>query len=467
MANSRNRHALIYVAAGIVLAALALRCGALPQFAPIASEEQPVRIQSGHQKLSAAQSKAILDRLREQGKSDVLDRHLAFMETVSDLPLTLGNEAHLLIDGPATYEAMFRAIGAARDHINLETYILRSDELGNELARRLIAQRGRGVTVNVLYDSVGSLQTSKEFFADLESAGIALCEFNPINPIEGRGVNVNHRDHRKILIVDGAIAFTGGINFDSVYDSSGSSIRRRESRSAKEPNEETHWRDTQIEIRGPAAAQFQRLFLETWRKQKCSGPEARSYFPPLKPQGNKIVRVIGSSPDDRESLIYLALLSAITRAERSVDLTMAYFVPDRQMLDAVTGAARRGVQVRIIMPGFSDSETVLRAGRSYYSALLRAGVRIYERHDVMLHAKTAVIDGVWSTVGSANMDMRSFLHNDEVNAEVLGAEFGREMTAMFERDLSTATPIELEQWESRPFTSRVKEWFARLWQYWI
>jgi cardiolipin synthase len=196
-------------------------------------------------------------------------------------------------------------------------------------------------------------------------------------------------------------------------------------------------------------------------------PDARAYFPPLKMQGDKIVRVIGSSPDDRESLIYLALLSAISRAERSVDLTMAYFVPDRQLLDAVTGAARRGVAVRLITPGFSDSGLVLSAGRYYYATLLRAGVRIYERHDVMLHAKTAVIDGVWSTVGSANMDTRSFLHNDEVNAEVVGAEFGREMTAMFERDLATATPIDSESWESRPFSSRINEWFARLWQYWL
>ena len=432
-----------------------------------------MRLKGARQVLSAEQSKVILARLEKEGSSDILSRHLAFMEAVSDVPLTLGNEAHLLVDGPATYQAMFKAIEAARDHINVETYILRGDELGEKLAQLLIARRTQGVAVNVLYDGVGSMQTPNEFFERLKRGGVALCEFNPVSPIGG--VRLNQRDHRKILVVDGAVAFTGGINFDSVYSNGSSSVpglRRKQPAAKPSPGkdqkpEDMRWRDTQIEIRGPAVAQFQQLFLDTWSKQRCDRSEARNYFPQLKPQGDKVVRVIGSSSDDQQSLIYLALLSAISRAERSVDLTMAYFVPDVRMLQAVTGAARRGVVVRLIVPGFSDSGLVLSAGHYNYEELLRAGVRIYERHDAMLHAKTAVIDGVWSTVGSANMDMRSFLHNDEVNAEVLGAEFGRQMQATFERDLAQATPIDPQRWAERPVVARLKEWCGQLLRYWL
>lgn len=441
-------------------------CAGLPAYTP-SVQSQAIRLAGARHELSYRQSERILARLEAEGKSDVLSRHLAFMEAVSDVPLTVGNEARLLIDGPATYQAMFRAIDRARDHINLETYILRGDELGERLAQRLMARRAQGVTVNVLYDAVGSMNTQKEFFERLRQAGVTLCEFNPINPITG--LRLNQRDHRKIMVVDGTVAFTGGINFDSVYSNGSASAPRRKPQDARHitSTDDVRWRDTQIEIRGPAVAQLQRLFLDSWDKQRCAQAADRAYFPPLAPKGDKVIRVIGSSPDAQDSLIYLALVSAISRAERSVDLTMAYFVPDAQMLRAVTAAVRRGVAVRLIVPGFSDSELVLRAGQHNYEALLRAGVRIYERHDAMLHAKTAVIDGVWSTVGSANMDMRSFLHNDEVNAEVLGAEFGRQMLAMFERDLARATPVELDTWVQRPVSARVKEWVGQLLRYWL
>jgi cardiolipin synthase A/B len=191
------------------------------------------------------------------------------------------------------------------------------------------------------------------------------------------------------------------------------------------------------------------------------------FFPAPFPQGDKVVRVIGSSPDHPERMIYLTLLSAISNADRSIYLTMAYFVPDAQTIDALKQAVRRGVDVKVILPQVSDFWVVLEAGRSYYSDLLRAGVKIYERRDALLHAKTAVIDGVWSTVGSANMDLRSFLHNYEVNAIVLGDEFGRQMYSMFKADLEHSAQIDLAQWESRPFTRRLKERLARMWQYWL
>jgi cardiolipin synthase len=211
-------------------------------------------------------------------------------------------------------------------------------------------------------------------------------------------------------------------------------------------------------------AAFQRLFLETWRKQKGPSLAARNYFPPLDRAGREIIQVIASSPDDNQSVIYLTLLSAITNAERSVYLTTAYFVPDPQMLDALASARRRGVEVKMILPGVTDSSMVLYAGRSHYAELLRAGVEIYERRDVMLHAKTAVIDGVWSTIGSANMDLWSFVQNDEVNAVVLNEEFAGQMQAMFDADVAAATRIESEAWEHRSLGMRFMELFARFWE---
>jgi len=199
------------------------------------------------------------------------------------------------------------------------------------------------------------------------------------------------------------------------------------------------WRDTDLQIEGPVVAEFQKLFLETW----------------------------ASSPDDAFSLIYVTLLSAINSAETEVWLTNAYFVPDPQLLAALQAAVARGVDVRLVLPGSTDSALVFHAGRSNYDEMLRDGVMIFERRDALMHSKTAVIDGVWSTVGSTNMDWRSFLHNQEVNAVVLGTEFGDRMRAAFESDVARSKQVTLEQWQRRSIGLRAKEWFARLRQYWL
>ncbi len=208
--------------------------------------------------------------------------------------------------------------------------------------------------------------------------------------------------------------------------------------------------------------ELQKLFMETWEKQRGKPLAQKEYFPALKAQGKDIVRAIGSTPDDPYSLIYLTLISAIGNAEKQVYLTNAYFVPDPQLLKSLIDAAGRGVDVRLILPSHSDSATVFHAGRSHYSSLLEGGVKIYERHGALLHSKTAVIDGVWSTVGSTNLDWRSFLDNDEINAVILGREFGQQMQAMFARDLEASEAIDLERWERRPLSFRFKEWMARI-----
>jgi cardiolipin synthase len=263
-----------------------------------------------------------------------------------------------------------------------------------------------------------------------------VLEFNPVNPLHAReDWQLNHRDHRKLLVVDGRTAFVGGVNISSVY-SSGSILRRPGRQPARSG---AQWRDTHVQIDGPVVAEFQRLFLQAWERQRGPLLVVRTPFPALQPAGSEIVRAIGSSPEDPFSLIYVTLLAAIGNAQQQVWLTQAYFVPDPQLLAALKAAVRRGVDVRIILPSATDSALVFHAGRSYYTELLRAGVTILERRDTLLHAKTAVVDGVWSTVGSTNLDWRSFLHNDEVNAVILGRGFAAQMEAMFAADEAAST----------------------------
>ena len=454
--------------AGVALAIMTLllgACGSLPRIVPDMARAAPAaRLETARGPLSAARSKQVIESLRSAGKStDVLDRHLALEQAISDSPLLTGNKVTLLQDGPATYAAMFAAIGAARDHVNMETYILEDDEVGRKFADALIARQRQGVQVNLIYDSVGAIGTPKEFFQPLIDAGVKVLEFNPVNPLTAKaGWDVNQRDHRKLLIVDGKVALLGGVNISSVY-SSGSSLRRK----SADPASKQPWRDTHLQIEGPAVAELQKLFIETWDKQKGEALAPRAYFPALAPVGNEVVHAIGSSPDDAYSLIYATLISALRSAETEIWITNAYFVPDPQLVASMKDAVARGVDVRLILPARTDSALVFHAGRSHYSDLLQGGIKIYERKNALLHAKTALIDGVWSTVGSTNLDWRSFLHNQELNAVVLGAEFGQRMRKAFDEDVAQSQQITLEAWQGRGLDLRVKEMFGRLWQYWL
>lgn len=420
--------------------------------------------------VSDVRSDAIIKKLEgSHGESDVLATHLAYEQAVNAAsPLVLGNRLSLLQNGPDTYAAMFAAIREAKDHINLETFIFDDGESGQSFSDLLLERQGAGVQVNVIYDSVGSLATPAAFFDRLRQAGVRVLQFNPVNPLAGNKSEwaLNNRDHRKLLVIDGRIAFTGGINISDTYSSGPSRSGRRRVREG-DPALPLGWRDTHIRIEGPAVAEFQKLFLDTWKRQKGDPLPVRAYFPDLKPQGDEIVRAIGSTPDDPQSLIYLTLLSAITHAERSVHLTIAYFAPDPQLLKALKDAAKRGVEVRLVLPSHSDSWAIFQLGRSYYSTLLKGGVTIHERRGAVMHAKTACIDGVWSTIGSTNLDWRSFLHNDEINAVILGRGFAGQMNAMFAADLAQSDAIELSQWRHRSWLLRLQERTARIGAYWL
>jgi cardiolipin synthase A/B len=458
----------------VVLAGWSAGCSSLPTIVPDMAQHtaQRVQLDGARGPLTPAQSKAILDRLKAGGEqTSIFERHLALEQAVVGSPLMVGNKVVLLQDGPATFQQMFTAIHNAKDHIHMETYIIEADEVGNRFADALIAKQAQGVEVRLIYDSVGAINAPKAFFQRLIDGGVTVLEFNPINPLTvKKGWAVNHRDHRKLLIVDGQTAFLGGINISSVYSGGSFSTRSKQRPAGGQP-----WRDTHLRVEGPVVGEFQKLFIGTWEKQKgaplggpLTEPPAREkYFPPLANQGNEVVRAIGSTPDEPYSLIYATLMSAISSAETSVHLTNAYFIPDPQLLAALKDAVTRGVDVKIILPGKTDSALVFHAGRSYYAELLGAGVKIYQRRDALLHAKTALIDGVWSTIGSTNLDWRSFLHNDELNAVILGQAFGAQMRMMFETDMHFSTPITLEQWQRRPVIDRLKEVSARLWAYWL
>ena len=440
-------------------------CGSIPSMVPdmAMQSSHPVQLEGAQGPLTAKQSKAILAKLKKNGDdTNIFDKHLALEAEIVGSPLVVGNKVELLVDGPVTYSAMFTAIASAKDHINMETFIIEDDEIGRHFAEVLTAKQRSGVQVNLIYDSVGSSSTPKVFFKPLIEAGANVLEFNPINPLHARkGWEFNRRDHRKLLIIDGQTAFVGGVNISSVYSSG--SFGRGSSERSKSGKDETPWRDTHLHMSGPVVSEFQKLFIATWNEQQGEPLAFKNYFPQLVNQGNDVVRAIGSSPEEPYSQMYVTLLSAINSAETQIFLTNAYFVPDPQLLSALKDAVGRGVDVRLLLPEKTDSVMVFYASRSYYDELLSANVKIYQKQDALLHAKTAVVDGVWSTIGSTNLDWRSFTNNQEINAVVLGQGFGEQMQALFEKDLDSSKQISLEDWRNRSLSVRIKERAARFW----
>ncbi len=272
-----------------------------------------------------------------------------------------------------------------------------------------------------------------------------------------------HRDHRKILIVDGKVAITGGVNISGVYSSRLSGREEKEEKKEKK----IPWRDTDVRIEGPVVAELQKLFLDTWQREKGPHLAEKNFFPQLKEMGSDLVQVVGNTPGSENRITFIMYVSAITFSENSAHLTSSYFVPDNQTVKALTDAAQRGVDVKMILPKETDSWMALYAGRYYYSNLLKAGVKIYQRRNAMLHAKTAIIDGVWATVGSTNMDFWSFLREDEVNAIILSRDFSAAMEKMFVRDLEESDQVKLEEWRERPLFPRIREWLAHLLSRWL
>jgi cardiolipin synthase A/B len=454
-------------AASACTMALLGACTALPTIMPDnadAAGTRGVRIDGAHGPLSPEAQKRVLARLQAAGEdTDIFERHLAFEQEIVGSPLSAGNKVTLLQDGPSTYQALYAAMAGATNSIDMESYIIEDDEVGKRFATELKAACSRGVVVNLIYDGVGSLGTPKDYFDDLAAHGVDTLQFNPVDPLKARtGWDVNQRDHRKLTIVDGRTAFVGGINISSVY--SGGSFSQR---SKQRPGQKVPWRDTDLQIDGPVVADFQKLFMDTWARQEGQPMASADYFPEIGRQGDVVVRAIGGTSTEPYSQIYATLVSAIRSSSTSILLANAYFDPDPQLLGAIRDAARRGVDVQLLLPSVSDSWLVMSAGRRHYGELLEAGVKIYERQGALLHAKTTLIDGVWSAVGSTNLDWRSFLHNDEIDAVVLSASFGDQMRSAFQADLAQSDQLTMEKWSNRGLAARVQEITAGMWEYWL
>lgn len=402
--------------------------------------------------------------------------HTAELMRRTGEPLLPGNRVELLKDGRAAFGSMFAAIAHARDHINIESYTIDAGGPGAELARLLVQRCAEGVRVNLLFDSVGSMMTSTEYFGGLRRAGVSLCEYNPVQRWRALlGKTLHLRNHRKLMVIDGRIGFIGGMNISTVY-ASGSSPLAAVKTAVTSPLEaalspalaveaEPSWHDLHLRIEGPVVGRLQQLFTRHWQRHADTPMQSARYFPPLAAVGTQRVSVAACDAGRRANPVYSALLGAIETARSRILLTTAYLVPPRRLLRALTRAAERGVAVELLLPGKSDFWAPLHAGRSHYSALLRAGVRIHEHHDSLLHAKACVIDGVWSSVGSSNTDWRSFVHNAEANVVVIDDEFGAQLEAAFHEDVLRARHVDAERWSRRSTWLRLKESMARRFEY--
>jgi cardiolipin synthase len=459
---SRQRHAplrvLLLCVASLTAQSLLVGCATIPE-SPVPEHPSP-RLQwsNAHGPLSRQQIAAVYQHLSlEVPNPDALRRHLAIEQAIASSPLYTGNAVHLLSDGAETFPAMFAAIRGAQHSILLEYYIfdnVSSD--GQQLLDLLRSKRAEGVNIAVLYDNIGSVSTDDAFIASLRDAGVQLLVFNPVNPLKAhRRWSLNDRDHRKLLIVDQSLAFLGGINLSKDYESSPSAFSRGSGTA--------NWRDTDIKLSGPAVAELEQLFYRNWHSQ--GGPHLPSEDEPSTAQsvGNQVVHIIDSTPDSPTPRYYATVLSAIDTAEHSVWITAAYFVPTHEERRLLKATARRGVDVRLLLPSQSDSNAVLAVQHAAYEDLLEAGVKVYEREGVILHSKSVVIDQVWSVVGSSNFDHRSVLFNDEVDAVVIGQETALALENLFKSDLRDARAIDLATWKRRSLSKRASETFWRLW----
>ena len=367
-----------------------------------------------------------------------------------------GNDVVLLRDGREAYPAMLEAIASARERIDLETYIFEADDTGWRFAEALSQKAMSGVEVNVLYDGLGCYDTDVTLWAAMEWRGVRLVEYHPPAPWRSRW-GLQRRDHRKILAVDGTVAFAGGLNIGDEYGP------------RMEGKPWTGWRDTHVRVRGPAVGRLDRFFERTWRAE--GGARLRALQPErgaaaaAGAAGAVCLEVLGNSLTSRRA-IRRAYLHAIRRARRTLWIANAYFLPDRTIRRELYRAAERGVDVRVMIPAQSDVEPIYYATRAMVGKLLRRGIRIFEWLPSMLHAKTAVVDGVWSTVGSYNIDSVSWLRNLEVNVAVYDAAFGAKMMQMYEQDLEQCGEILADAWRRRPFLTKVIErlwWTVRRW----
>jgi len=358
-----------------------------------------------------------------------------------------GNKVQVLRNGDEIFPAMLKAIHSAEKSITFETYIYWSGDIGREFAAALIERARHGVKVHVLLDWVGSAKMDGSLLDAMTSAGVQVRKFHP--PHWSHLGRLNNRTHRKLLVVDGRVAFTGGVGIAPEWTGN-----------AQDP---AHWRDTHFQAEGPVAAQMQAVFLDNWIKVSGEVLHGPDYFPTLTPAGNSEAQVFSSSPSGGSESMQLMYMLVIAGATRTIDLSAAYFVPDDLTLHALLDALKRGVKLRIVVPGpHIDSDAVRNASRARWGELLAAGATIAEYQPTMYHCKVMIVDALLVSVGSTNFDNRSFRLNDEATLNIHDAAFAREQTAIFEADLAKATQVSFAAWSARPWHEKLAERVASL-----
>jgi cardiolipin synthase len=356
--------------------------------------------------------------------------------------LLAGNRAQTLLNGDEIFPSMLAAIRAARKSITLETYIYWEGKVGQEFTDALVERARAGVKVHFMYDALGSGKIDKNYLAQMRGAGVQVASYNP--PRWDTLARQNNRTHRKLLVVDGRIGFTGGVGIADEWSG--------------RAQDEDHWRDTHYRIEGPAAAQMQAAFMENWIETTGQVLHGEDYFPRIEPAGGQIAQVFVSSPGGGGESMQLMYLLSIAAAVKSIQLSASYFVPDEAEIATLVAALRRGVRLQIIVPGpVIDNKVVRRASRAAWGDLLRAGAEIHEYQPTMFHVKVMVVDGLWTSVGSTNFDNRSFSTNDEANLNVLDAGFAALQAKVFADDLRRSRRITLEEWQNRPLMEKLWE----------
>lgn len=389
-------------------------------------------------------------RRKDWAEARVLRSELDY--AAEPLMLSRGNSIEPLVDGEQTYTAMLDAITEATSYIHLETYILEDDAIGRTFSRLLRERSRAGVKVRVMFDGFGSLTLSSGFIGELEDAGIEVHEFRPL--VVWKIARWSHRDHRKILVVDGRVAFTGGLNIGHEY--------------APPSVGGVNWRDTHCRVVGPVVAQLDTLFVTAWVRE--TERELVGYAPPrpTAAEGADMRAVaLANGFLNRRTAIRRAYLNAIRCARESIYIANAYFVPDPGIRRALVRAARRGVAVHVVTNEHSDIKSVQYAGESLYNKLLKGGVRLHLFHTRMMHSKIAVIDGVWSAIGSYNLDYVSLLSNLEVMIQAVDRDLGQQMINVFKDDLNECHELSLTEWKRRPWWRKLAEWFFYKFRRWL
>ena len=362
-------------------------------------------------------------------------------------PVVSGNRVEVLRNGDRIFPPMLAAIGGARKTINFESYIYWAGEIGQSFADALAERARAGVKVHVLLDAVGAAKMDARWMDEMAQAGVQIRKYHPVSWYNlGR---LNNRTHRKLLVVDGLVGFTGGVGIAPEWTGD-----------AQDPD---HWRDTHFRIEGPVVGQLQSVFLDNWVKVSGEVLHGADYFPDIPPAGSQRAQMFSSSPSGGSESMALMYQLAISSASRTIDLSAAYFVPDELTIRALVAALRRGVKVRIIVPGpHIDSETSRSASRALWGEPLASGASISEYQPTMYHCKVLIVDGLLTSVGSTNFDNRSFRLNDEASLNVFDAAFAAEQTRIFEDDLRSARAVTLAEWMNRPLREKAGDWMASL-----